>query len=99
MVEKSSTTRNFMLLTSNTPLSHSQTIAPAGQPRLQACQGLPMNLADARLAHFQHRSDLLEVQLIVVIQGHHHALAFREALYGLAESAPKSLIDDVAERI
>ena len=40
-----------------------------------------------------------KIQLIVVIQGHHHALALRQARDGLGERGAKIFIDHVAERV
>ena len=59
--------------------------APLAQPRPQPDQRLPMQLADARLADAEHGTDFLEVQLLVVVQGHDQPLAFGQRGDGLAE--------------
>src|SRR6478752_5660157 len=97
MVEKSSTTRIFIALLTSALLS--QPVAPAREPRLQARQRLAMYLADPRFTHLQHGANFLQVQLVVVIQGHDRTLALRQAGDGLGQRGAESLVEHVAERV
>src|SRR5690606_12015397 len=89
MVEKSSTIRIRMFLFKR---CSSSWFVEAGvgrlenlQPAAQAQHGLAVDLADARLAHAEHRADLLQVQFLLVVQRQHQLLAFGQHGDGLAQ--------------
>src|SRR5690606_11499193 len=56
--------------------------APVGQPCAQTHRGLAVDLAGARFAHAQHRADLAQVQLLLVVQRQHQPLALGQAVDG-----------------
>src|SRR6185312_6673460 len=72
--------------------------APAGKSCAQPEHRLPVDLADARLAHAEHRADLLQVQLLFVVQRHHQLLAFGQAADRLGQVLAHALALDVLRR-
>src|SRR5690606_38320367 len=58
-----------------------------GQAGAQAHRGLAVDLAGARFAHPQHRADLAQVQLLLVVQRQHQALALGQAVDGRGKRA------------
>src|ERR1700761_3367625 len=113
MVEKSSTTRNFIsLLTAS--ISHGPTasgpvhlqgstlsasFAPVAEPRLQSHQRLPVQLAYARLGNLQHRPYLLQVESVAVVERHDQPFALGQSIDRAAQSRPESFIRRLAERV
>ena len=106
MVEKSSTTRNFMSLLTSDSSSRSRFTR-----RFTPDRASPTSRAFSRTSawpciwqtrdsrHLQHRADFLQVQLVVVVQGHHQALALRQLLRSPPRAPREILVDHVAERI
>src|SRR4051812_3324536 len=93
------TTASRKPTTERISMASSELVAPAGESRLQARQRLAMDLADARFTHLEHGSDLLQVHLVVVVQGHDGALAFRQVRDRIRECGAEALVDHVAERV
>src|SRR4051812_27373828 len=50
-------------------------VEPLGQPRTHAQYRLAVNLTNARFAHLEYLADLAQVQLLVVVEQKHEALA------------------------
>src|ERR1700728_2068845 len=89
MIAIAASSRPVMLRTSTAePL-----VVPLGQLRLQAQQRLPMQLTDARFGDFEHRADLFQVQLLLVIQRQHQALALGQHLYRLDDGLAQRLVE------
>jgi hypothetical protein len=65
----------------------------------QAGHGLAVQLANARLGHAQHLSDLAQVEFFLVVKAHHELLALGEILDGLHQGAPQVGVLDQAERV
>ena len=51
----------------------------------QAHYRLAMNLTDTRLADVEDAADLFQVQILLVVQRKHEALAFRQLCYRIRE--------------
>src|SRR6516164_896636 len=71
----------------------------AGNPRTQTRNRLTMQLAYARFRHAEHFADLAQVQVLFVIEAHHHLLALRQILDRLHERLAHRLVFELFERI
>src|SRR3954452_9523891 len=56
------------------------------EARLEANQGLRVQLGDTRLGHSQHLSDLAQTEFLVVVERHHQLLPLVQAGDGLCEA-------------
>src|ERR1700691_994739 len=95
MIATAASSRPVMLRTSTAgPL-----VVPLGQLRLQAQQRLSVQLTDARFGDFEHRADLFQVQLLLVVQRQHQALALGQHLYRLDDGLAQRLVEGVGFRV
>jgi hypothetical protein len=58
-----------------------------------------VQLANPRLRYLQHRTDLFQIQLVVVVHRHHEPLAFRQLPDRIRERLAETLLRGVLERI
>src|SRR5690606_16867932 len=73
-------------------------LAPVAQARAQAQHRLAVDLADPRLADRQHRADLAQVELLLVVQRQHQLLAFGQVADGAAERFAERGVLELARR-
>src|SRR5205085_6946115 len=68
------------------------TFLPLAQTGAQSRDGLAVELAHTRLAHLEHRRDLLEVHVLLVVEAHQQLLALRQRFDGLHQRAAKACV-------
>src|ERR1700733_2247813 len=74
-------------------------VVPLGELRFQAQQRLTMQLTDARFGDFEHRANLLQIQLLLVVQRQHQTLALGQRLYRLDDRLAQRRIERACLRI